>query len=110
MTFGGVAYLTLSVPNFLIAAFFIRYVSRNVPEWISLRFDPNAGAYAVENRVWIGAAALLVGVHLLGIQFRYVRSRSSESLSERFTDVVRSKGVGRFAVALTGSRFRRRRR
>lgn len=92
-------YLTLAVPNFVIAAAVTRYVDRAHPDWIAQSYDIEASVAASGNRLWLAFATVVLGTHLMATQIRYVRAQSSEYLASTFVKLARSTGQSPRGIA-----------
>lgn len=97
--FRGSSLFVLAVPNFVIAAAFVRYVERRSYQLGASSYDLGAGVLEGWNPVWLAAAAVILGTHVAAAQLRHVRAQSSEYLAEEFVRVLRAKGLGPIGIA-----------
>lgn len=88
-TTAGLSYLLYGLPNFWLALVALPVVVSAVVPTVWL---PEAGVRVV-------AASLALGVSLLAVQARYVRTEASARLRREFVRTVRAKGGGRRAVS-----------
>jgi peptide/nickel transport system permease protein len=88
---GTATYLLYGLPNFWLALVALP----PVVIWVAPESWLTAGGQVVFGPV---VAALAVGVSLLAVQSRYVRSETSARLDREFTTVVRAKGGSRWTV------------
>ena len=87
----------LAVPAFLLANAAFVYATASF-EVVRL-YDPELGLWHTQNLLRLQVPGAIVGLSLLGVQVRHVRSETVEHLRLPFVKTARAKGAGRRRVA-----------
>jgi peptide/nickel transport system permease protein len=93
----GVGVAGLAVPAFLLANVVFVYTTESLG--IVRLYDPELGLWHTQNLLRLQAAGAIVGLSLLGVQVRHVRSEAVEHLTLPFVKTAWAKGAGRRRVA-----------
>lgn len=93
----GTGVVGLTVPAFLPATVVFASMTDTLG-WIQV-YDPDLGLWHVQNLLRLQVPGAIVGLSLVGVQVRHVRSETAERLREAFVKTVRAKGAGRRRVA-----------
>ena len=93
----GSGVVGLTVPAFLPAAVLVATMT-DALGWLQV-YDPDLGLWHPQNLRRLQVPGGIVGLSLLGVQVRHVRSETTERLRETFVKTARAKGAGRRRVA-----------